>query len=103
MVIGAKTTMTLERYSDVADSFGGMTRTWAGKRYLRGVFQATRGDENPRANKPTVVSTHKFYIDTPIGITITEKDRLKYGIRIFNITFINDQGSFFELYLIEKV
>lgn len=103
MVIGSKITMTLERYSDARDSVGGVTRSWTGKRFINGALQARRGNEIPRGSKPTVVSTHRFYCDTQIGITITEKDRLKYGTRIFDIVFIDSQVGHLELDLVEKV
>ena len=91
-MIGKKITMELRREKETSDGKGGYTLDWAGLRNITGVLSTIRGDERLSADKLTVISSHYFYIDYPIGETITEEDIFQYGTRKFKIIFIYDMG-----------
>lgn len=92
-MIGPKIQLELRRKNIVDDGAGSKTTTWEGKRRVSGTLIEINGDERLSADKLTVIRTHKFYIDFPVGITITEKDRFYYGERIFKIEHIGNIGA----------
>jgi len=92
-MIGKKTTMELRRKAKTDDEMGGHTITWAGLRNITGVLSTIRGSERLSADKLTVIADFYWYIDFPIGETITEEDIFQYGTREFKIIYINDIGA----------
>ena len=92
-MIGKKTTMELRRETETSDGKGGYTLGWSGLRNITGVLSTIRGDERLSADKLTVIADYYFYIDYPIGETITEEDIFQYGLRKFKIIYINDMGA----------
>jgi len=92
-MIGKKIAMELRRKTEADDGMGGKTLTWAGLRKITGVLSTIRGNERLSADKLTVIADYYFYIDYPIGETITEEDIFQYGIRKFKIIYINDMGA----------
>jgi len=92
-MIGPKVTMELRRKTETDDGMGGKTITWAGLRNITGVLSTIRGNERLSADKLTVIADYYWYIDYPIGETITEEDIFQYGIRKFKIIYINDMGA----------
>ncbi len=92
-MIGKKVTLELRRKSLVSDGMGGFVESWAGLRNITGVLSTIRGNERLSADKLTVIADFNFYIDYPIGETITEEDIFQWGIREFKITFIADIGA----------
>lgn len=92
-MIGPKVTLELKRWTLTSDGMGGYTSGWAGLRNITGVLSTIRGDERLSADKLTVIQDHNFYIDYPIGITLTEKDEFYYGTRQFKIIYISNVGS----------
>jgi len=91
-MIGKKTTLELRRKTETSDGLGGFTITWAGLRNITGVLSVIRGDERLSADKMTVIASHYFYIDYPIGETITEKDIFVKGTTEYKIIYINNMG-----------
>ncbi|GAI74742.1 unnamed protein product [marine sediment metagenome] len=57
------------------------------------MLSVIRGDERLSADKKTVISSHHFYIDSPIGETITAEDIFRYGMRKFEIIYIYNLGA----------
>jgi len=92
-MIGKKVTMELRRETEVSDGKGGYTLSWTGLRNITGVLSTIRGNERLSADKLTVIADFNFYIDYPIGETITEEDIFQYGLRKFKIIYINDMGA----------
>jgi len=91
-MIGPKISMELRRKTETDDGMGGKILTWAGLRNIGGVLATIRGDERLSADKLTVIASHKFYVDYPIGETITEEDEFYYGTRQFKIIFVDNIG-----------
>ena len=94
-LIGAKTIMELQRYTTDVDGGGGQTETFEGVRRLNGVLWSVVGDERLSADRRSVIATHYFKIDFPIGETVTEKDRLAIPSdqRVFDIKDMVDVGQ----------
>jgi len=92
-MIGKKVTLELRRETTTSDGIGGWTTTVEGKRYIKGVLSTITGDERLSADKLTVISSHYFYIDFPIGLTVTAEDIFQYGTRKFKILFPANIGA----------
>lgn len=92
MSIGEKTIMELRRKTEVSDGMGGFSVTQEGKRYITGVLSTIKGTERYAADKITVAADFYWYIDYPIGVTITEKDIFVKGMTEYKIIYINDMG-----------
>ena len=85
--------MELRRKTEVSDGMGGITTSWAGLRKIKGVLSTIRGDERLSSDKLTVISSHNFFIDFPIGETITSKDIFIKGTTTYKIIYINNMGN----------
>ena len=92
-MIGKKTVLELRRKSEVSDGMGGVTTTVESLRNITGVLSTIRGSERYAADKITVVADFYFYIDFPVGITITEKDIFIKGTTEYKIIYINNVGA----------
>ena len=93
MPIGKKTEMELRRKTEVPDGFGGFVVKQEGKRYITGILSTIRGAERFAADKITVVADFYWYIDFPIGLTITEEDIFVKDTTEYKIIYINDMGA----------
>ncbi len=103
-MIGPKTQLILQKYTEVKDDMGGYTFVFQSMRKMKGVLISLRGNEQFVTGKTEVFRTHKFVVTFPIGITITEKDRFTLGIRKFDIQVIVDPAEthrFLEIELLE--
>lgn len=92
-MIGKKVIMELRKKTTVSDGFGGFVTTVEGLRRIMGVLSVIKGDERLSADKLTVISSHYFYVDFPIGLTITAEHIFQYGTREFKIIYISDLGA----------
>ena len=92
-MLGKKTEMELRRKTEISDGMGGITTSWAGLRKIKGVLSTIRGDERLSSDKLTVISSHNFFIDFPIGETITAKDIFIKGTTTYKIIYINNMGN----------
>lgn len=99
-MLGPQTKLALEQVAEVSDGMGGMTSTWSHVTYLSGVLTAGgntsarfAGRETMAAGQLNVLSTLIFYCDYPSGVTVTEKNRMVYGTRIFDIEFVYNPGN----------
>jgi len=92
-MLGKKTEMELRRKTEISDGMGGITTSWAGLRKIKGVLSTIRGDERLSSDKLTVISSHNFFIDFPIGETITAKDIFIKGTTEYKIIYINNMGN----------
>jgi len=92
-MIGAKTTMELRRWTGVSDGMGNDVFSWAGLRKIKGTLSTIRGDERLSSDKLTVIASHNFYIDFPIGLTITAKDIFIKGTTEYKIIYVNNMGN----------
>ena len=92
-MIGKKTILELRRKTLVSDGMGGFVEGWAGLRYITGVLAVIRGIERLSADKLTIIQDHNFYINYPVGITLTELDEFYLGQRRFKIIFVNNLGA----------
>lgn len=78
MINGPKITLILERFSDVSDGGGGLTRTWAQIRHVNGVLTYAQAREEPSVGRETSRSTHQFWCRYMTGnFIITERDRFR--------------------------
>ena len=92
-MIGKKTTLELRRWIKTSDGMGGYTEAWAGLRKIKGVLSTITGDERLSSDKLTVIADFNFYIDFPIGLTITAKDIFIKGTTTYKIIYINNIGN----------
>jgi SPP1 family predicted phage head-tail adaptor len=92
-MMGPKISLILQRVTETDNSAGGYVWTWEDMMFLSGSLMSNSGQETIIHDKTEVRSTHIFYIDFPINVTITEKDRLKYGSRIFEILFCENVAT----------
>lgn len=93
MVFGPKTELILQHYTKVPDGMGGYTLVYQSSRKIKGVLISLRGNERFITGKIEVYRTHKFIIDYPIGITITEIDKFTLGARKFDIKVVADPAE----------
>ena len=92
-MVGRKTRLLLQRFTDVRDAYSSMTRTWDDKIYLKGVLVPISSNERLSLDKLTVYATHQFFCDVPKEESIYTKDRFKLGSRIFEIKSIDDPDN----------
>lgn len=92
-IIGPKVEMELRRKILTDDGMGGKIESWAGLRRIEGTLSTINGNERLSMDKLTVIQTHNFFIEYPIGITITELDEFYLGQRRFKIIFVNNLGA----------
>jgi len=90
MVYGPKTELVLERKTQTADGQGGYTESWQSKRKMKGVLISLQGNERFITGKTEVFRTHKFLVNYPKDLTITEKDKFALGTRTFDIQVVSD-------------
>jgi len=103
-MLGPKTELVLQKYTEVSDLMGGYTVVYQSIRKVKGVLIALRGSERFVTGKTEVFRTHKFVVDFPIGISITPKDKFVLGIRTFDIQVVADPAEvhrFLEIDLLE--
>ncbi|MBA7665565.1 hypothetical protein ES703_73639 [subsurface metagenome] len=93
MVPGPKTELVLQKYTEVPDGMGGSEWIYQSARKMKGVLISLRGNERFVTGKTEVFRTHKFVVDFPIGITVTEKDRYTLGVRTFDIQVVADPAE----------
>lgn len=104
MIPGPKTTLTLQRLTQVSDGAGGMTDTWTNvtNGLVKGVLtkdryssaiNVSRGREKNVINQTLVYTSHIFFCDYNADLAITEKDRFVYGSRIFDIAIVRNPGE----------
>ena len=92
-MIGAKVEMELRRKTKTSDGMGGDTLKWTGLRKFKGVMtplSSLKEREFKVNDKLTVIATHYFFIDYPIGLTITEKDILILENKTYEIIYVED-------------
>ncbi len=75
-------------------------------RRIKGTLLAFSAQERLGPDKKTVYATHTFYCDSPIALTISEKDRFREvkGARLFDVKFVDDvagRGRHLEIDLLE--
>ena len=90
MVMGPKSTLTLQKYTEVPDGMGGSVWVHQSVRKIKGVLISLSGNERFITGKIEVYRTHQFMVDYPIGLTITEKDKFVLGARKFDIQVVVD-------------
>lgn len=93
MVMGPKSTLTLQKYTEVPDGMGGTVWVHQSVRKMKGVLLPLSGRERFVTGKTEVFRTHKFMVDYPIGLTITEKDKFTLGARKFDIQSVTDPAE----------
>ena len=98
--------VTFERYAEVDNGMGGKKKVWQAIEGLEDVpcrLQPYSGRELFTAGKETVFASHRLFMAVP-PMAITEKDRVKFGDREFDISLIknyNEQNLYFRLELLE--
>lgn len=99
-MLGPQTNMILQRVTETSDSLGGVSQSWINLRVISGVLTAGGntsarfvGAEKMMRDRPTATSMLVFFCDMPVGITITEKDRLVLGSRVFDIEAVYNPGN----------
>lgn len=92
-MLGPKTNLVLQHYTKVPDGMGGFELVYQCDRKIRGVLISLSGNERFVAGKTEVYRTHKFMMDYPKGLTITEIDKFTLGARKFNIRSVKDPAE----------
>lgn len=107
---GVKTEMVLQRPTETQDSQGANTKEWRDLRTIKGTLMIPRAIRKQGVadlyEKNTVVATHIFGIDYPIGVTITEDDRFREGTNFYDILYVGNPASanrHLEIYLLLTV
>lgn len=90
---GPKTELILERKTKTADGQGGYIESWTQLRKIKGVLVPLKGSERMITGKTEVYASHKFFMDYPLDLAITEKDRFTLDSRVFEIRFIADPAE----------
>jgi len=96
MIKGPKIELWLERYSDVSDGGGGLTRTWESIRKVKGILTFGRAFESVTTDKETVKVTYQFWAEKQAALDITERDRFFMpplytdSYRYFDILFVDN-------------
>ncbi|GAJ15560.1 unnamed protein product, partial [marine sediment metagenome] len=91
---------------EVDDGMGGKKKVWQAIEGLEDVpvrLQPYSGRELFTAGKETVFASHRLFMSVP-SIAITEKHRVKFGDREFDIALIknwNEAGFYYRLDLLE--
>lgn len=93
MVAGPKSTLTLQKYTEVSDNMGGYVVVYRSVRKIKGVLLPLTGREQFVTGRTEVFRTHKLVMDFPIGITITEIDKFTLGARKFDIQVVVDPAE----------
>jgi hypothetical protein len=96
LIPGKKTTLVLQRFTD---DYALKTRKWTDIRDLSGVLTDLSGREAFIIGQMRVKADHEYYCLVPIGITITEVDRLKGGATFYKIKRVIDYGKHLKLTL----
>ncbi|NVM21306.1 MAG: phage head closure protein [Desulfobacterales bacterium] len=92
-MLGPKTELVLQKYTKVPDGMGGFKYVHQSKRKIKGVLIPLPGNERFVTGKIEVYKTHKFFMDYPKGLTVTEKDRFVLGDRTFDIKFVGNPAE----------
>lgn len=93
VMLGPKIQLILQRMTLVDDGMGGKIEKWSSLRKIKGVLVPLKGNERFITGKTEMFASHKFFIDYPKGLTITQKDRFALGARTFEIRFIADPAE----------
>ena len=98
--------VTFQRVTEEDDGMGGTVTVWNDIEGLIDIpcrLQPYSGRELFTAGKETVFASHRLFMAAP-SVPITEKDRVKFGDRIFDISLIknwDEQNLYYRLELLE--
>jgi hypothetical protein len=87
LIPGKKTTLVLQRFTNTADGLGGFSDTWEDKRSISGVLTPMSGNKQILYDRLGVVADQTFFVDIPVGLTITEHDRFRNGAIFYQIKY----------------
>lgn len=111
MTIGPKKELVYYKLVVGKDALSSRIETWSRKRKVTGVLQVLTGNERLANDKVTVIRTHRFYIEPPLEMSVSETEKLVLpevvdeGDRTFKITHIHnpmEQGRHYEVDLLEE-
>jgi len=85
-------TLTLQSVTETSDGQGGITSAWADNGTFRGRISSLSSQEKMSQDKITAESTHKIFCD---NMTVTFKDRIKWGSYYFEITGIKNPSEMY--------
>lgn len=106
MVVGPKTELTYCKLTVGKDALSSRTEDWTPKRKITGVLHVLKGNERLANDKVTVVRTHRFYVDPPLEMTVSEEEKFILGSRTFKIVHILnplEQSRHYEIDLLEEI
>ncbi len=86
-------TLTLQTLAQTADDMGGVTEAWSDSGTFRARISPISSQERMMQNKETQITTHHIYCD---NMTVTVKDRIKWGDYYFEITGITNPSEAFQ-------
>lgn len=99
---GPKALFKLQRKIETADGMGGFSAVWSNVAYLRGTLTIVERNEKFISDSTRVKSTHYFMTKYKAELAITEKDRLLFGLEVYEIVFVDNvamQNRFYEISL----
>jgi len=83
-------TFTRQTVTETTDGMGGFTEVWADGTEFKGRLSAMPAGERISEDRIAVYATHRLYCES---LTITEKDRVKLGTRIFEIKAVRNPSN----------
>tara|TARA_Y100000310_G_scaffold320271_1_gene376564 strand:- start:742 stop:1062 length:321 start_codon:yes stop_codon:yes gene_type:complete len=93
MVMGPKSMLVLQQYTEVSDDMGGFTVVYESKRKIKGILTPLLGNERMITGKEEAFADYRFTINYPKGLTITEKDRFIMKARKFEISLVTNPAQ----------
>lgn len=87
-MIGPKIIVVIQSLAQSTDATGAPTSTWSDLFTVRGVLSQKTEKEKFAAGTDKIFSDYFFWTDYAAGVT--EKNRVKYGTRFFNIVGLNN-------------
>jgi SPP1 family predicted phage head-tail adaptor len=86
-------TLVLQTYTETSDGQGGVTTAWANTGSFRARISPLSSEERLTQNKVGQFTSHRIYCD---NMTVTTKDRIKWGDVYFEITGITNPSETYD-------
>ena len=90
--------VAIQRWAAATDAWGGTIKNWQAHLTIEGRVRPLAGEERFTGDKKTLFATHRLYC---FPADITEKDRVVYGGKNYDIKFVADVMNFDRLMQID--
>jgi len=101
-MIGPKTVIWHQRFTDTPDGMGGFTRVWANKQTIKGVLSPQNGNKQRLRDGIAVQVSHRFFFPRTSVMPI-ERDRFQSldGTHTYEILFIDRPLTHYQMIIAE--